>query len=226
MDGGKRGQVVKVCADPSLPHPPSQHAFSAASRAGAGGGTEAHRKGETGHYDSPSCLGYDPPTRLGSVKEGRLAGGRPLPDRPPFLQPGPGSGEAAQGRGEEGLCVRAGASGQASGHATTRPNFASCFSKSVCWIRRISDPPPAATTFSWTPPNATEWILKSCKRPWQRNLQRNERKRRRRESSRKAARRPSAIPLDSRRSASLHSAILYGIGARRSGVNGPQNRDR
>ena len=100
----------------SLPRPPSQHAFSAASRAGAGRGTEAHRKGETGHYDSPSCLGYDPPTRIGSVEEGRLAGGRPLPDRPSLLQPSPGSGEAAQGRGEEGLCVRAGASGQASRH--------------------------------------------------------------------------------------------------------------
>ena len=79
-------------------------------------------------------------------------------------------------------------------------------------------------TFSWTPPNATGWTLKSCKRPWQRNLQRNERKRPRREPSRRAARRPRPIPLDSRRSASSHSAIFYGIGARRSGVNGPQPR--
>ena len=46
----------------------------------------------------------------------------------------------------------------------TRPNSASCFWKSACWIRRISDPPPAATTFSWTPPNATEWILKSSRK--------------------------------------------------------------
>jgi len=48
MDGGKRGQVVKVCADPTCPCPPSQHALSAASRAGAGRRTEAHRKGEIG----------------------------------------------------------------------------------------------------------------------------------------------------------------------------------
>ena len=43
-----------------LPHPPSQHAFSTASRARAGRGTEAHRKGETGHYGSPwlVCLRY------------------------------------------------------------------------------------------------------------------------------------------------------------------------
>ena len=104
-----------VCRS-SLPHPPSQHAFSAASRAGAGRGTEAHRKGETGHYDSPSRLGHHPPTRVGSVEEGRLAGGRALPDRPSLLQPGSGSGEAAQSRGQERLCVRTGASGKASRH--------------------------------------------------------------------------------------------------------------
>jgi hypothetical protein len=56
--------------------------FSAASRARAGGGTEAHRKGETGHHDPPSYLGHDPSTGIGSVKEGRLAGGCPLPDWP------------------------------------------------------------------------------------------------------------------------------------------------
>src|SRR5580658_10642510 len=28
----------------------------------------------------------------------------------------------------------------------TRPTSANCFWKSACWIRRISDPPPAATT--------------------------------------------------------------------------------
>ena len=115
MDGGKRGQVVKVCADPTC-RPTTQHAFSAASRAGASGGTEAHRKGETCHYDSSSYLGYGPPTRIGSVKEGGLACGCPLPDRSSLLQPSPGSGEAAQGGGQEGLCVRTGASGQASGH--------------------------------------------------------------------------------------------------------------
>jgi hypothetical protein len=64
-----------------LAAPTSQHAFSAASRAEADGGTEAHRKAETGHYHSPSHLGHDPPTRIGSVEEGRLAGGRALPDR-------------------------------------------------------------------------------------------------------------------------------------------------
>jgi ParB/RepB/Spo0J family partition protein len=42
--------------------PVADASFSAASRAGAGRGTEAHRKGETGDHDSPSCLGHDPPT--------------------------------------------------------------------------------------------------------------------------------------------------------------------
>jgi hypothetical protein len=116
MDGGKRGQVVKVCADPAcrIHHPNTP--FSAASRAGAGGRTEAHRKGETSHHDSPSDTGYDPPTHIGSIEEGRLAGGRPLPDWPSLLQPSSGSGEAAQGRGEERLCHRAGASCQTSAH--------------------------------------------------------------------------------------------------------------
>ena len=114
MDGGKRGQVVKVCADPSLPCPSPQYAFSAASRAGAGRGTEAHRKGETGDYDSPSSPCLHPSTCVGSIEKSRHANGCPLPDRPPLLQPSPGSGEAAQGRGEEGLCDGARASGQAS----------------------------------------------------------------------------------------------------------------
>src|SRR5208282_73317 len=60
-----------------------------------------------------------------------------------------------------------------------RPNSASCLWKSAYWIQRISDPRPAATTFSWTPPNATEWIRKSSRKPWQRNLQPNEIRKRR-----------------------------------------------
>jgi len=44
------------------------------------------------------------------------------------------------------------------------PNSASCFWKSACSIRRISDPRPAATTFSWTLPNATEWMLKKLQK--------------------------------------------------------------
>src|SRR5208283_3361627 len=66
-------------------------------------------------------------------------------------------------------------------------NSANCFWKSAFWTRRINDPPPAATTFSWTPPNATEWILRNSKRPWQRNLLRNETKRRKAKQSRRAA---------------------------------------
>jgi hypothetical protein len=85
MDGGKRGQVVKVCADPACrTHHPNAPSPQQVERERAEE-REAHRKGETGHYDSPSGLGCDPPARIGSVKEGGLAGGRTLPDRPPFL---------------------------------------------------------------------------------------------------------------------------------------------
>jgi len=98
--------------------------------------------------------------------------------------------------------------------------------ESACWIRRISDPPPAATTFSWMPPNATEWIRRSRKRPWQRNLLRNEKKRRRREASRRTARRLyRSIPLSFRRSASLHSAIFLGSEAG-AAVSTVYNSDR
>jgi type III restriction enzyme len=43
---------------------------------------------EEGRSETPVMI-------IGSVEEGRLAGRCPLPDRPPFLQPSPGSGEAA-----------------------------------------------------------------------------------------------------------------------------------
>ena len=77
----------------------------------------------------------------------------------------------------------------------TRPNSASCFWKSACWIRLISDPPQAATTFSWTPPNGTEWIQRNFKKPWPRNLPRN--KRRQQKSSRRLETRRQHKPCPS-----------------------------
>lgn len=91
------------------------------------------------------------------------------------------------------------------------PNCANCFWKSVCWIQLISDPPPAATTFSWTPPNATEWTLKSSRKPWPRSLRQNEIKRRRLRQGRRAEKqRHRPRTLSFWRSASLHSAIFLG----------------
>jgi ParB family chromosome partitioning protein len=78
MDGGKRGQVVKVCADPACrTHHPNTPSPQQVERERA---EERKRieKGETGHHDSPSCLGHDPPTRIGSVKESRLAARSPI----------------------------------------------------------------------------------------------------------------------------------------------------
>jgi hypothetical protein len=73
---------------------------------------QAHRKGETVHYDSPLCLGYDPAKRLRSLKEGRLACGRPLPDRHLSYSQVPALAKRHKVRSEEGLRDRAGASGQ------------------------------------------------------------------------------------------------------------------
>jgi hypothetical protein len=89
----------------SLLHPPSRHATSAANRAGAGKGTEAHQKGEAGDYESPPRLGDYAPTGIAPLMKADLLAVAALPDRPPFLQPSPGAGEAAQGRGKEGLGV-------------------------------------------------------------------------------------------------------------------------
>ena len=86
------------------------------------------------------------------------------------------------------------------------PNFASWFWKSACWIRRISDPPPAAMTFSWTLQNGTAWIRTSSRKPWLKSSPRNET---RKQSSRRFARRqtdPTHFP-DLWRSANLHSAF-------------------
>ena len=114
MDGGKRGQVVKVCADPACrvhhPNTPSPQQVER-ERAEERKRIEKEKLAITTRH---RISGHDPPTRIGSVKEGRLAGGCPIPDRPSLLQPGPGSGEAAQGRGQEGLCVRTGTLSQAS----------------------------------------------------------------------------------------------------------------
>jgi YHS domain-containing protein len=104
---------------------------------------------------------------------------------------------------------RRGFSPRKSAHMT-RQNSASCFWKSVFWIRRISDPPQAATTGRWTAPNAIEWILGNFKKPWRRNLLRNETNRRRqKQRGGTAKQRHSSINWDFRRSASLHSVIFH-----------------
>jgi len=56
------------------------------NRAGAAEEAEAHREGETGHHDAPSCLGHDPPTRIAPLKEGLTCWRfRHYPDRSSLL---------------------------------------------------------------------------------------------------------------------------------------------
>jgi hypothetical protein len=93
MDGGKRGQVVKVCAHPTCHiHQPNTPPPQQVERERA----EERKRIEkqklaitTRHRILATIL------QRGSVEEARLAGGRPLPDWLSLLQPGPGSGEAA-----------------------------------------------------------------------------------------------------------------------------------
>jgi hypothetical protein len=58
----------------------------------------------------------------------------------------------------------------------------------------ISDSLQAATTFSWTPPNATEWTLRRSRNQWQRSLPQNET---RKQLSRRLARRQPAESIRS-----------------------------
>ena len=147
----------------SLPGPPSQHAFSAAHRAGEGRGAEANRERETGHNDSPSFLATILQRVSAPLKKADLLTvadyliGHLSYSQVPAL--------AKRHRVEAKKTLRPRRSFWPSKSANmTSPNSASCFWKSACWIRLINVPPPAATTFSWTPPNATEWIPRSCKR--------------------------------------------------------------
>jgi len=115
MDGGKRGQVVKVCADPACRvHHPDTPSPQQVKRERV----EERRRLEkeklaitTRHRILATIL-----QRASAPLKKALAGGRSLSDRPSLRQPRPVSGEAAQSRGEEGLCVRTGTSRQASEH--------------------------------------------------------------------------------------------------------------
>ena len=80
MDGGKRGQTVKVCADPNcrVHHPNTPSPQQVAK--GAGRRAEAHGERKVGHHRSPPRAGHDPPTRFRSAEEGGFADRRSLPD--------------------------------------------------------------------------------------------------------------------------------------------------
>jgi len=143
MDGGKRGQVVKVCADIPLAAPTTPTRLLR-SRSSGERAEERKRieKEKLGDYDSPSYPwpGFSNGAR--SIKEGRNLLGR----SPTYLighlsySQVPTSGEAAQGRGEEGLCVPHRSSGQAS-RKFDDVELCKLFWKSASGFGRISDPP-------------------------------------------------------------------------------------
>jgi len=113
MDGGKRGQVVKVCADPACHvHHPDTPSPQQVEREGA---EERKRivKEKLAITTSHRILATILQRVSTPLKKADLLA---VVHRPSFLQPSPGSGEAAQGRGEERVCVRAGTSGQTSGY--------------------------------------------------------------------------------------------------------------
>jgi hypothetical protein len=116
MDGGKRGQVVKVCADPACrvhhPDTPSPQQVER-ERAEERKRIEKEKPAITTRHRILATILERVSAPL--EKADLLAVAHYLIGHL-YLQPSPGSGEAAQARGEEGLCVRTGTSGQASGH--------------------------------------------------------------------------------------------------------------
>ena len=95
MDGGKRGQVVKVCADPTCrvhyPNTPSPQQVER-ERADERKRIEKEKLAITTRH---RVLAYVLQRVSAPLKKADLAGSRALLDRPPLLQPSSGSGEAA-----------------------------------------------------------------------------------------------------------------------------------
>ena len=105
MDGGKRGQVVKVCADPTCRvHHPDTPSPQQVERERA---EERKRieKEKLAITDSPPHPGSHLPTCIGSVEEGRPADGRPVRHRQSALQPRSTAGQATQNRNRKIECA-------------------------------------------------------------------------------------------------------------------------
>jgi ParB family transcriptional regulator, chromosome partitioning protein len=204
MDGGKRGQVVKVCADPACrvhhPNTPSPQQVER-ERAEERKRIEKEKLAITTRHRVLATIlqRVSAPLKKADLLAVAhyLIGHLSYSQVPALAKRHKVEAKKDSASAQELLAKQVG--------KYDEPNSASCFWKSACWIRLISDPPPAATTFSWTPPNATEWTLKSSRKPWPRNSPRNET---RKQSSRRRSQDGSLSPsiLDFWRSANLHSA--------------------
>ena len=111
MDGGKRGQVVKVCADPACrvhhPNTPSPQQVER-ERAEERRRIEKEKLAITTRHRVLATILQRVSAPL--KKADLLAVAHYLIGHLSYTRSG--SGEAAQGRGEEGLCVSAGTSGR------------------------------------------------------------------------------------------------------------------
>ena len=146
---GRQGLCRSSLPHPPYPNTPSPQQVERGERADERKRIEKER--QTGDHDSPSCLGYDPPTRIRSLKEGGPAGalahyliGHLSYSQVPALAKRKHKVEV-----KKRLCVRAGVLLAKQVATYDESGTLQAASRNpACWIRRISDPPSAATTFS------------------------------------------------------------------------------
>ncbi len=169
MDGGKRGQVVKVCADPACrihhPNTPSPQQVER-ERAEERKRIEKEKLAITTRHRVLATILQRVSAPL--KKADLLAVAHYLIGHLSYSQV-PALAKRHKVEAKKDSRPRR-SFWQSKWAATTRPNSASCFWKSACWIRRISDPPHAATTFSRMPPNAIASIWKNWRRLWPEEL--------------------------------------------------------
>jgi hypothetical protein len=199
MDGGKRGQVVKVCADPACrthhPNTPSPQQVER-ERAQERKRIEKEKLAITTRHRILATIlqRISAPLKKADLLTvaDYLIGHLSYGQVPALAKRRKVEAKKDSATAHELLAKQV--------SKYDESELCKCFWKSAYWIRRISGPPPAETTFSWTPPNATEWILKSSRKLWPKNSPRNET---RKQSSRRVAKRQPK---------SIHS--LFGGGVR------------
>ena len=144
MDGGKRGQVVKVCADPACrthhPNTPSPQQVER-ERAEERKRIEKEKLAITTRHRVLATILQRVSAPL--KKADLLAVAHYLIGHLSYSQV-PALAKRHKVEAKKTLRRRKSFWPRKSAHMT-RPNSASCFWKSACWIRLISDPPQAAT---------------------------------------------------------------------------------
>ena len=154
MDGGKRG-TGRLCRSDLL-CPPPQHAPLHSKSSEERAEERSASKRETGDYNSPSYIGPMILQRISAPlkKADLLTVADYLIGHLSYSQvPVLAKRHKVEAKKDSAMAHELPAK-QVSKY--DEAELCKLLRKSAYWIRYISDPPPAAMTFSWMPPNATE----------------------------------------------------------------------